>query len=152
MLKRVQHDKNRYVIPNLFRTLELRGEDGRPFQTYLLALLVLAFLLRLPLFFFPEVIRSDGAEYVRHAKFFLDGGWAAGKAPPLYPGLIAFAHLVIPDWELAGILVSILFGALLVLPVVSLGKENNLFPLLPEETDNPLRSRNELIASVNRSI
>ena len=99
------------------------GENRRPFRTYLLALLVLAFLLRLPLLFFPEVIRNDGAEYVRHAKLVLDGGWTAGKAPPLYPVLIAFGHLVIPDWELAGILVSVLFGALLVLPVVYLGKE-----------------------------
>ena len=31
--------------------------------------------------------------------------------------------LLIPDWELAGILISILFGALLVLPVFYLGKE-----------------------------
>ena len=99
-------------------------EENRRFPgKYLLALLVFAFLLRLPLFFYPEVIRYDGAEYIRHAKLILSGDWTGGKAPPLYPALIAFAHVAVPDWERAGILISFLFGALLVLPVFYLGKE-----------------------------
>ena len=90
---------------------------------YLLALVVFAFLLRLPLFFYPEVIHYDGAEYIRHAKLILSGDWTGGKAPPLYPALIAIAHVAVPDWERAGILISILFGAFLVLPIFYLGKE-----------------------------
>ena len=69
------------------------------------------------------MIHNDGAEYIRHAKLILSGDWTGGKAPPLYPALIAFAHLAVPDAERAGILISIIFGALLVLPVFYLGKE-----------------------------
>ena len=98
-------------------------EKGDIDRKVLLGLLVFAFLLRLPLLFFPEVIHNDGTEYIRHAKLVLIGNWSGGKAPPLYPALIAFAHLFIPDAERAGILISIIFGTLLILPVVYLGKE-----------------------------
>lgn len=89
----------------------------------LLALLLSAFVLRFPFLLFPEVIRNDGVEYIRHAKLILAGDWTAGKAPPLYPALIAFTNLLIPDAEQAGILISIIFGSLLVLPVFHLGRE-----------------------------
>jgi 4-amino-4-deoxy-L-arabinose transferase-like glycosyltransferase len=79
--------------------------------------------LRFPLLFFPEVIHNDGIEYIRHAKRVLSGDWSGGKAPPLYPALVAFAHLFIPEAERAGILISIIFGSLLILPVFYLGKE-----------------------------
>jgi 4-amino-4-deoxy-L-arabinose transferase-like glycosyltransferase len=92
-------------------------------RRFLLGLVIFAFLLRIPLFIYPEVIHHDGAGYIRHAKLILSGNWTAGKAPPLYPALIAFAHLFIPDAERAGILISIIFGSLLVLPVFYLGKE-----------------------------
>ncbi len=92
-------------------------------RNLLLGLLLFAFLLRLPFIFYPEVIRNDGAEYIRHAKLILSGHWTEGKAPPLYPVLIALSHAVIPDWERAGILISILFGTFLVLPVFYLGKD-----------------------------
>lgn len=89
----------------------------------LLALLLIAFLLRFPFLLYPEVIRNNGIEYIRHAKLILAGDWTAGKAPPFYPALIAFTNLFIPDAEQAGILISIIFGALLVLPVFHLGRE-----------------------------
>ncbi len=89
----------------------------------LLGLLAFAFLLRLPLVFFPEVIYNDGIEYVRHAHSVLTGNWSGGIAPPLYPALVALAHLVVPDPERAGILISIIFGSLLILPVFYLGRE-----------------------------
>ncbi len=92
-------------------------------RSLLLGLLLFAFLLRFPLLLYPEVIRNDGAEYIHHAKLILTGDWAGGKAPPLYPALIALTHLLIPDMERAGILISIIFGTLLVLPVFYLGKE-----------------------------
>ncbi|RPJ10750.1 MAG: hypothetical protein EHM36_02915, partial [Deltaproteobacteria bacterium] len=100
------------------------SEDQRDYsKRFLLGLLALAFLLRLPLLLSPEVIHNDGAEYIRHAKLILSGDWTGGKAPPLYPALIAFAHLFIPDAERAGILISFIFGGLLVLPVFYLGQE-----------------------------
>ncbi len=99
------------------------GEKDSIDRKALLGLFLLAFLLRLPLLFYPEVIHNDGIEYIRHAKLVLSGDWSGGKAPPLYPALTAFAHLFIPDMERAGILISIIFGSLLVLPVFYLGKE-----------------------------
>ena len=88
----------------------------------LLGLLVFALLLRLPLLFFPEVIHNDGTEYIRHAKSFLVGDWAGGKSAPLYPFLIHLAHFVIQNYEMAGILVSVIFGSLIVLPVFYLAR------------------------------
>ncbi len=101
----------------------LGQEKKRLYPNLLLGLLLFAFLLRLPLILYPEVIHNDGAEYIRHAKLILSGNWTGGKAPPLYPALIAFTHTFISDWEKAGILISILFGTFLVLPVFYLGKE-----------------------------
>lgn len=95
-----------------------KGFHGR----LLLALLAFAFLLRLPLLLSPEVIHNDGTEYVRHAKEVLLGNWIAGKAPPLYPSLIALFQTLTRNHEMAGIWVSVILGTLLVLPVFSLGK------------------------------
>jgi len=85
-------------------------------------ILFIAFALRLILVFQPEVIHNDGIEYVRHAKEVLAGNWTGGKSSPLYPALIALAYGLVKNFELAGIWVSVLFGALLVLPVFYLGK------------------------------
>ena len=46
-----------------------------------------------------------------------------GFVPPVYPALIAVLDLIVKDFELAGILVSALFGAVLVLPVYHFTKE-----------------------------
>ncbi|OGP92880.1 MAG: hypothetical protein A2156_09975 [Deltaproteobacteria bacterium RBG_16_48_10] len=92
-------------------------------RRFLLGLFLFAFLIRLPFLLYPEVIHNDGAEYVRQAKLILSGDWTGGKAPPLYPSLIAFARVILPDAEMAGILISVIFGALLILPIYYLGKE-----------------------------
>jgi 4-amino-4-deoxy-L-arabinose transferase-like glycosyltransferase len=99
----------------------------------IILLLLIAFALRLVLLLQPEVIHNDGTEYVRHAKEVLAGNWTGGKGtpdypstgkfPPAYPAFIAFIFLFIKNFELAGILVSVIFGTLLVLPVFYLGKE-----------------------------
>jgi Dolichyl-phosphate-mannose-protein mannosyltransferase len=88
----------------------------------LLLLVAFAFVLRLFLVISPEVIYNDGAEYVRHAKQISSGNWSEGKSPPLYPLLIAGAQVITRDYEMAGIWVSVIFGALLVLPLFCLGR------------------------------
>jgi 4-amino-4-deoxy-L-arabinose transferase-like glycosyltransferase len=88
----------------------------------LLLLLAFAFVLRLFLVISPEVIHNDGTEYVRHAKQVLSGNWSGGKSPPLYPLLIAGVQVITRDYEMAGIWVSVILGALIVLPVFYLGK------------------------------
>jgi 4-amino-4-deoxy-L-arabinose transferase-like glycosyltransferase len=83
----------------------------------------MAFALRLILVFQPEVIQNDGMEYIRHANEILAGNWTAGASGPVYPAFIAFAYIFTKNFELAGIWVSVIFGALLVIPVFYLGKE-----------------------------
>jgi 4-amino-4-deoxy-L-arabinose transferase-like glycosyltransferase len=97
-------------------------QDERRTLTFLLLLLALAFVLRLFLVIFPEVIYSDGIEYIRAAKQILSGNWKGTKAPPLYPVFIALASRWAPNFELAGIWVSVIFGTLVVIPVFYLGK------------------------------
>jgi 4-amino-4-deoxy-L-arabinose transferase-like glycosyltransferase len=85
--------------------------------SWLAALVALAFLIRLPLAFFPEVIYNDGVEYIRIANHILGGNWSEGFVPPVYPALVAALGFFVRDFELAGILISIVFGAAIVLPV-----------------------------------
>ena len=99
------------------------SQDRRRIQKILLLLLAMAFVLRIFLILFPEVIYSDGTEYIRCAKLILSGNWGGSKAPPLYPVLIALVSLFTSNFELAGIWVSVIFGTLVILPVFYLGRE-----------------------------
>lgn len=99
------------------------GDRGGKSSKTLLLILAVAFGLRLLLVPSPEVIRNDGTEYIRSARQILSGDWSGGKAPPLYPLLIAFFHFVTPNDEMAGIWVSVIFGTLIVLPIFFLGKD-----------------------------
>ena len=98
-------------------------EERRPNSWKLLVLvLAIAFGLRFFLIISPEVIHNDGTEYVRHAKQILSGNWSGGKSPPLYPLLIVGFQFITQDYEMARICVSLIFGALLVLPIFYLGR------------------------------
>lgn len=98
------------------------GEKETVDRKFIFGLFLFAFLLRLPLLIFPEVIHNDGTEYIRHAKQILSGDWSVGRGHPLYPALIALAHFFSPNDEIAGIWVSVILGALLIFPVFYLGK------------------------------
>jgi 4-amino-4-deoxy-L-arabinose transferase-like glycosyltransferase len=99
------------------------SQDRGRIQKILFLLLAIAFVLRIFLVLFPEVIYSDGTEYIRYAKQILSGNWGGSKAPPLYPVLIALASLLTSNFELAGIWISVIFGTLVILPVFHLGRE-----------------------------
>ena len=103
----------------------LSGEIDRFEGRFLFGLLIFAFLIRIPLLIYPEVIHNDGIEYIRHARQILSGDWSGGKVPPLYPLLIAIFHFCTPNDELAGIWASVFLGALVVLPIFYLCK--NIF-------------------------
>ena len=109
------------VIDDTYSFISKKSEDFRP--TLLLVPLTLALLLRLPLLIWPEVIYNDSTIYVLAAKGILEGKWTETVVPPFYPMLIAAAHFVTGDFELAGILISVIFGTLLVIPVFYLGRE-----------------------------
>ncbi len=108
------------VAPTVMR--EGGSERRKRHWKILLALLALAFVLRLFLVASPEVIRNDGTEYVRQARQFLLGNLSEGRSPPLYPLLIAGVQMITRDFEMAGIWVSVIFGTLLVLPLFYLGR------------------------------
>jgi 4-amino-4-deoxy-L-arabinose transferase-like glycosyltransferase len=100
----------------------LNQEMKRVDRRLLIGLLILAFLIRIPLLMHPEVIHNDGTEYIRHARQILTWDWTTGKSHPFYPTLIAIFHFLTPSDELAGIWVSVILGALVVLPVFYLGR------------------------------
>lgn len=89
---------------------------------FLVSLLLFAFLLRLPLAIYPEVIHNDGTAYIDQAKQILLGDWTGGENPPFYPSLIALIHFFLKNYEMAGIWVSIIFGTLVTLPIFFLGR------------------------------
>jgi hypothetical protein len=109
------------VAPTFIQEGELECGRKRHWKVLLL-LLVFAFVLRLFLVISPEVIHNDGTEYVQHAKRILLGNLTEGKSPPLYPLLIAGTQMITQDFEMAGIWVSVIFGALLVLPIFYLAR------------------------------
>lgn len=89
-------------------------------------LLLVSLLLSIYLFLQTYVISLDGAfQYIPIARDITAGHFrnAFGhNQQPLYSLLIAFIFQWVPDFEVAGKLVSTLFGILMILPVYFLGK------------------------------
>lgn len=76
-------------------------------------ILAVALGIRLYLGLTSFCISGDGAAYIGMAKDFAAGDWNRALDAvfsPLYPLLVAGAHRLIRDWELAGNLVSVLIG------------------------------------------
>lgn len=97
----------------------------------LLGILIIAFALRLwCVIFLTGTIDTEGAEYARIAENLFGGrGYtgisAPGKDlmfPPLFPVLIGAVRMITGQVELAGRVVSLLMGTLLVLPVYLIGQ------------------------------
>jgi 4-amino-4-deoxy-L-arabinose transferase-like glycosyltransferase len=89
-------------------------------------LLLISLLLSIYLFFQTYVISLDGAfQYIPIAKDFASGLFRKALShnqQPLYPLIVAFVSRWVPDFELAGKLVSSFFGILIIFPVYFLGK------------------------------
>ncbi len=111
----------RGMMSTLTQSIDSAFQKGEAWKMLLL-ILVFASGLRFFLLISPEVIHNDGIEYLNHAKRIASGDWSGGRVPPLYPALIAFFYSFTGIDELAGILVSALFGSLIVLPVFYLGR------------------------------
>lgn len=91
----------------------------------LAGLVTIAFLIKWYFLQFFHVISADGIAYVNIAKDFVDGRGLAGAVhfPPFYPILVGLTSLLVPDFELAGRLVSMVMGSLIVVPVYLLARE-----------------------------
>jgi hypothetical protein len=71
-------------------------------------------------------IAGDGAAYINMAREFAAGDWReplGAVFSPLYPLLIEQAHHLVPDWEVAGDLVSALLGTGAILSIYLLTRE-----------------------------
>ncbi len=88
--------------------------------------ILIALAIRLYLSLTSFCIAGDGVAYLAMAREFAAG--APGKAlasvfSPLYPWIIAIAYRLIPDWELAGSLVSAILGTAAVATVYLMTRE-----------------------------
>ena len=88
-------------------------------------------------------ISSDGLRYIEAARDFFAGNISAGLGsvyPPGYPLMVAAAFAVVRDWELAGQLLSLIFGVGLLVP---------LFFLLRDTFDERVAGIGCLLASLS---
>ncbi len=86
-------------------------------RAYLLTAICGGFVLRLVTLMHASPIELDGINYATIGRQFAQGlfGQALNNVfPPVYPAFVALFHLAIPDVELAGRLVSLTFGTLLI--------------------------------------
>lgn len=99
----------------------------QPLQKTILILLTLflfALMLRLFLVQYRQCIEVDGIDYVSIAReLFEEHHLLAHLFPPGYPFFIGLASYLIHDYELAGRIVSAVFGALITILIFFLGKE-----------------------------
>ena len=92
---------------------------------YVWILLIISLSVRIYLSFFTYVIRNDSVAFMQNAKFFAGGDFLSGLRHdyhPLYSFLMAVMYKVIPDMEISGTIVSVLFGTLTVIVFYLIGK------------------------------
>ncbi|MFH1227558.1 MAG: glycosyltransferase family 39 protein [Planctomycetota bacterium] len=95
----------------------------------ILTLIILAIAVRLVIVWNTYVISSDGPVYISVAKDYYAGNYKAALSHPyhpLYPFLMSVAYHLRGSWEWAGLFISILFGALAIIPLWFIGKK--IFP------------------------
>ena len=84
---------------------------------WLILILLLGFGVRSLDIVNARAIEMDGVSYAQIAEHFANGAFSEALKnvfPPFYPFVIALFHLVIPDLEMAGRLVSLACGLLLI--------------------------------------
>ncbi|HZV80790.1 MAG TPA: glycosyltransferase family 39 protein, partial [Geobacteraceae bacterium] len=102
----------------------LRGLDRQKQDLFIIASLVLlAFAFRIYSLQFFHVISTDGTGYVDAARALGRGNLTGIGINGFYSVMIWVASRVITDLELAGRVVSILLGSLLIVPLYLLGRD-----------------------------
>ena len=95
------------------------GYDKRSTGILLLGMVLLSLLIRIILLT-DQPLPQDGTFYALLGKQLITGHFVQGLSaywPPLYPGLIGVFSLAFHDLEVAGRMVSVVSGSLLVIPV-----------------------------------
>jgi 4-amino-4-deoxy-L-arabinose transferase-like glycosyltransferase len=104
-------------IPDLLKQPFVCFPELEREKQFMLLLIVLGFCIRIYNVAAASAIDLDGIEYVTTARDFAQGAFGSAFASnrlPGYPAAIALFHFFIPDIELAGRIVSLASGALLV--------------------------------------
>jgi 4-amino-4-deoxy-L-arabinose transferase-like glycosyltransferase len=86
-------------------------------KTYAPAIICAGFALRLLVVLKSVCIEMDGIGYATVADQFVNGLFREGLGSvfsPMYPFFVSLLHLAVPDVELAGRLISLFFGTLLI--------------------------------------
>jgi hypothetical protein len=109
------------------KTIELENNNTTSFfnDRYVWILLIISLSVRIYLSFFTYVIRNDSVAFMQNARYFAGGDFLSGLRHdyhPLYSFLMAVMYKVIPDMEISGTIVSVLFGTLTVIVFYLIGK------------------------------
>ena len=107
--------------------IELENDKTKSFfkDRYTWLLLIISLSVRIYLSFFTYVIKNDSVAYMQNAKYFASGDFSSGLGHdyhPLYSLIMAVLYKVVPDMELSGSIISVLFGTLTVIAFYLIGK------------------------------
>ena len=109
------------------KAIELENDNTKSFfkDRYIWLLLIISLSVRIYLSFFTYVIKNDSVAFMQNAKYFASGDFASGLGHdyhPLYSLIMAVLYKVVPDMELSGTIISVLFGTLTVIVFYLIGK------------------------------
>ncbi|MFQ5787958.1 MAG: ArnT family glycosyltransferase [Thermodesulfobacteriota bacterium] len=109
------------------KAIEIENDKAKSFfnDRYVWILLIISLSVRIYLSFFTYVIENDSVAFMQIARYFADGDFLSGLRHdyhPLYSFLMTVMYKVIPDMEISGTIVSILFGTLTVIVFYLIGK------------------------------
>jgi len=107
--------------------LELKNDKTKSFfnDRYIWLLLIISLSVRIYLSVFTYVIKNDSVAYMQNAKFFASGDFSSALRHdyhPLYSLIMAVLYKAVPDMELSGTIISVLFGTLTVIAFYLVGK------------------------------
>jgi hypothetical protein len=115
----------------------------------MIAVLALAFGLRVTMAVRTSVIFEDGPFFLDTAKLFARGDWAGAFAHPyhpLYSGLTAALERVVNDWEIAALSISVIGGTAAVLALFVFLRDS--FDARSAARQPQARSRDAFIAAI----
>jgi 4-amino-4-deoxy-L-arabinose transferase-like glycosyltransferase len=87
--------------------------------------LIISLSVRIYLSVFTYVIKNDSVAFMQNAKYFAGGDFSSGLGHdyhPLYSLIMAVLYKVVPNMELSGTIISVLFGTLTVMVFYLIGK------------------------------
>jgi len=107
--------------------LELENDKTKSFfkDRYIWLLLIISLSVRIYLSVFTYVIKNDSVAYMQNAMYFVSGDFSSALRHdyhPLYSLIMAVLYNVIPNMELSGTIISVLFGTLTVVVFYLIGK------------------------------